>query len=86
MTAAVLDRPALGRAAAGRSGGAGEAPSLGGTLEALLNAALREAHTNGSTECPVCHARMSFTRAGAREAAASVAISAACDGCGSRLS
>jgi len=75
MTAAVLDRPTT----------AGELPARerstldgGGTLEELLNAALHEAHAHGSTECPVCHARMSFARAGAREAA--------CSGCGSRLS
>ena len=65
MTAAVLDRPAT-------------QPSLldgGGTLEELLNSALHEARTNGSTECSVCHGVMSITREGAAE----------CGGCGSRL-
>ena len=47
-------------------------------FEELLSAALSEARANGSTECPVCHARMAFARAGAREAE--------CSGCGSRLS
>jgi ribosomal protein L37AE/L43A len=67
MTGAVLDRPCFSQ------------PALdgGGTLEELLNSALEEARANGSTECPICHARMS-SRAGAREAE--------CDGCGSRLS
>ena len=49
-----------------------------GTLEELLSSALSEARAKGSTECPVCHAAMSFARAGAREAE--------CSGCGSRLS
>ena len=52
----------------------------GGTLEELLNSALSEARANGSTECPVCHARMASTRARARASAAE------CGGCGSRLS
>ena len=68
MTAAVLDRP---HPAQFELDG-------GGTLEELLNSALSEARANGSTECPVCHAAMRFTRAGAREAR--------CGGCGSRLS
>ena len=69
MTGAVLDRPIS----------LTEQPLLGGrgTLEERLNAVLREARTNGSTECPLCHARM---------APKSVASDAACDGCGSRLS
>jgi transcription initiation factor IIE alpha subunit len=50
----------------------------GGTLEELLSSALREARANGSTECPICAARMSFARAGAPEAE--------CGACGSRLS
>ena len=68
MTGAVLERPALQP----------ERPTLdgGATLEELLSSALREARANGSTECPVCHARMTFARA--REAE--------CGGCESRLS
>jgi transcription initiation factor IIE alpha subunit len=68
MTAAVLDRPRFAQ------------PELdgGGTLEEMLDSALEQARGSGSTECPVCHARMSLTRAGAREAE--------CGGCGSRLS
>ena len=71
MTGAVLDRPAL----------LPDRPALdgGGTLEALLGAALDEARTSGSTECPVCHARMNSTRARGGDAAE-------CGGCGSRLS
>jgi len=66
MTAGVLDRPVTGQFEL----------DGGGTLEELLSSALAEARANGSTECPVCHARMSFTHA--REAE--------CSGCGSRLS
>ena len=47
------------------------------TLEERLNFVLHEARTNGSTDCPICHARMK------REAATA---SAACGDCGSRLS
>lgn len=71
MTGAVLDRPtSLGERAA-------ERPVLGGrvTLEERLSSVLHEARTNGSTECPLCHARMAPTPA-----------DAACTGCGSRLS
>jgi hypothetical protein len=57
----------------------------GCTLEDLLTSALADVRANGSTECPVCHARMTRTsstrareRTGAREAE--------CSGCGSRLS
>ena len=73
MTGAVLDRP-------GALFEAGSA-ALGGrvTLEERLNAVLHAARTNGSAECPVCHARMTSSRAGAR-------ASAACGGCGTRLS
>jgi hypothetical protein len=92
VTAAVLDRPTIGRTPVRRPGGspAGEAPSPGGTLEApspggtleaLLTGALHRVHANGSTECPVCHGTMTSTRAGAREASL-----AECGGCGSRLS
>ena len=67
MTAAVLDRPHCAQ------------PALdgGGTLEELLISALREAHTNGSTECPVCHGAMTSPRASAREAG--------CASCGAHL-
>ena len=71
MTPAVLDRPA-----------SLFAERLGGgrvTLEERLNAALHEVRTNGSTECPVCQARMTLTSAGADPGAA-------CSGCGSKLS
>jgi hypothetical protein len=72
MTAAVLDRPATLFADAPASGSATRGRL---TLEARLNAVLDEARANGSTECPVCHAEMSFARAGAAE----------CASCGSRL-
>jgi hypothetical protein len=68
MTAALLEKPVCRQSPL----------DGGGTLEELLTSALREAAANGSTECPVCHARMSSTRVGAREAE--------CGGCGSRLS
>jgi hypothetical protein len=75
MTGAVLDRPTL----------LPDRPALdgGGTLEELLTSALREAQANGSTECPVCRARMASTRARAGGAAGGAAE---CGGCGSRLS
>jgi hypothetical protein len=64
MTGAVLDRP-----------GTQQFELDGGlTLEELLNATLEAARATGSTECPVCHARMTFTR-----------VRAECGGCGSRL-
>jgi hypothetical protein len=68
MTAGLLERPGCAQ------------PELanGRTLEELLGSALDEVRANGSTECPVCNARVTFTRAGAREAE--------CGGCGSRLS
>jgi hypothetical protein len=66
MTGAVLDRP-----------GTQQFELDGGlTLEELLNSALHEARTSGSTECPVCHARMSIARTSstrAREAGAAFA-------------
>jgi hypothetical protein len=70
VTPAVLDRPASMT----------ERPVLGGrvTLEERLNSVLHAARTNGSSECPVCHARM--TPAPGAEPAAE------CGGCGSRLS
>lgn len=68
MTPAVLDRPVTGQFEL----------DGGGTLEELLSSALAEVRANGSTDCPVCHVRMGFERAGAREAE--------CGSCGSRLS
>jgi hypothetical protein len=70
VTAAVLERPSL---FAER-----RVLDAGPTLEELLDSAFHEALTNGSTECPVCHASMTSARAGAREAV--------CGGCGSKLS
>ena len=84
MTPAVLDRPAgLFDAAPG-----GEPAARGRvTLEELLTAALDEARTNGSTECPVCHARMTYARASAAGGAEYASAGRAdCSGCGSRLS
>jgi hypothetical protein len=62
---------------------AGAGPIEGGrvTLEERLNSVLHEARTNGSTECPTCHARMARTSAAAGAAPAG----AECGGCGSRL-
>ena len=77
MTPAVLDRPAplfADRVAGTVSGGRV-------TLEERLNSVLHEVRTNGSTECPLCHARVRPAAAGATTPA-----SAECDGCGSRLS
>ena len=77
MTPAVLDRPAplfADRVAGAVSGGRV-------TLEERLNSVLHEARTNGSSECPLCHARVRPTAARAAAPA-----SAECDGCGSRLS
>jgi hypothetical protein len=67
VTGALLDRPVS----------MSERPAPGGrvTLEERLNSILHEARTNGSTECPLCHARMAAT-----------AAEAACESCGSRLS
>ena len=77
MTPVVLDRPAplfADRVAGTVSGGRV-------TLEERLNSVLHEVRTNGSTECPLCHARVRPAAAGAATPA-----SAECDGCGSRLS
>ena len=68
MTAAVLDRPSSFAERTAFHGG-------GLTLEERLDAVLHATHTNGSSECPVCDARMTSTRAGAE-----------CGGCGTRLS
>jgi len=99
MTATVLDRPgslfadAAGRAegpvAAERPAGARHAADGRVTLEELLNSTLHEARTNGSTECPGCHARMTSTRAHEQRGVgggAGQALAAECGGCGSRLS
>jgi hypothetical protein len=68
MTAVVLDRPSsFGEQTAFDGGGV--------TLEERLEAVLQETRKNGSTECPVCDARMTSTRAGAE-----------CGVCGARLS
>jgi hypothetical protein len=74
VTAAVLDRPGtLFAHAPGRD----ERPTAAGagTLHELLDSALHRAQATGSAECPVCHARMTYTR-----------VRAECGGCGSRLS
>ena len=71
MTPALLDRPAslLAERATGPVGGGRV------TLEERLNSVLQAVRTNGSAECPICHARMTRARDGAE-----------CGGCGSRLS
>jgi len=69
MTPAVLDRP-----------GTEQLDLDGGmTLEELLNRTLHAARAHGSAECPVCHASMTSTRAGAGD------VVVVCGGCGSRL-
>jgi hypothetical protein len=96
VTPAVLDRPASllaerGPAAAPDAerpvGGERAAGPVGGgrvTLEERLSSILREVRTNGSTECPVCHARMGPAGSGAASAGAAP-DAAECGGCGSRL-
>ena len=85
MTPAVLDRPASLFAERGPAAAPNAerptGPAGGGraTLEERLNSVLREVRTTGSTECPVCRARMTPTSAGAAPDAAE------CGGCGSRL-
>jgi hypothetical protein len=76
VTPAVLDRPAplFADRAAGTVGGGRV------TLEERLTAVLNEARTNGSSECPLCHARVTPTPAGAAP------VGVDCTGCGSRLS
>ena len=81
MTAAVLDRPTL------RTGDPGIGDGV--TLEQLLTSAHEEARANGSTECPVCHARMTVCHArtsSTRAREAGGLLAAECGGCGSRLS
>ena len=99
MTGAVLDRPgSLFADAAGRAHGPVDAARPAGarhaadgrvTLEQLLNSTLHEARTNGSTECPVCRARMNARTTSTRarmEGGAGEAVTAECGTCGSRLS
>jgi hypothetical protein len=71
VTPAVLDRPMFRV----------DRPLPGGrvTLEERLNSVLDGVRTNGSSECPVCHARMARTPVGSP-------AGADCGGCGSRLS
>ena len=87
MKPAVLDRP----------GSLFASSSVGNrmTLEERLNSVLHAARMNGSVECPVCHARMTSTRAGTPGAGApgatgagapGASVGAECGGCGSRLS
>ena len=77
MTGAVLDRPGTQRFEL--DGGL--------TLEELLSATLQTTGASGSAECPVCHARMTFTRADAgAESTPTGAREAECGGCDSRLS
>ena len=80
MTAGLLTRPTMVPDT--------RALDAGGTLEGLLTSALADVRANGSTECPVCHARMTSTRAreGAARQAGAAAPGAECSGCGSRLS
>ena len=69
-----------GRAArdARRQHASATAGGRGATLEERLNATLHSACADGSTECPVCDARVTPARDGT--------LSAECGGCGSRLS
>jgi hypothetical protein len=99
VTPAVLDRPASlfaeraapdgrgvdGRGADGRAAAPGRLSGGRVTLEERLNAALHEALTNGSTECPVCHAGMMPTPTRTSPDANAVPGGAECGGCGSRL-
>jgi hypothetical protein len=76
MTGAVLDRPSAPFTVAGGAECGGRPLERGrATLEDVLTGVLQEARTNGVAECPLCHARMTLTRAHAE-----------CAGCGSRLS
>ena len=70
MTAAVLDRPCAPTARSAHPIEDGRV-----TLRELLDLTLHAARANGSAECPVCHACMKYTRAGAE-----------CRACGCRLS
>ena len=93
MTPALLDNPrrlfadAPARTAPARPDRANPPrPIFGGgvTLEARLEAVLHAARMEGGTKCPVCHSRMTHTRAGDTRAGAREA--AECGGCGARLS
>jgi hypothetical protein len=66
VTPAVLARPDCSTARRPLDGRA--------TLEERLTSALAHARADGRTDCPVCHAPMTATRAGAD-----------CTACGSRL-
>jgi hypothetical protein len=83
--AAAAERAAGGERSVGAERAAGgeraTRPAGGGrvTLEDRLNSVLREARTNGSAECPACHARMTPT------SAAAALSGAECGSCGSRL-
>jgi hypothetical protein len=70
VTAAVLDRPCAPMAGSAKNVDHGPV-----TLRELLDTTLHAARANGSAECPVCHACMTYTRTGAE-----------CGACGSRLS
>jgi hypothetical protein len=74
MTGALLEHPVL-LGAASAAGGECAVAGRSVTLVERLNAALHEARTNGSTECPVCQSRMTLAGGGG-----------ACGGCDSRLS
>jgi hypothetical protein len=73
VTPALLDRPAslFAERATGPLGGGRV------TLEERLNSVLHAVRTNGSAECPVCHARMTRARVGGG--------AGECGGCGSSL-
>jgi hypothetical protein len=73
VTGALLDRPA---AIAERSVPGGRV-----TLEERLDAILRAVRTNGSSECPLCHAQMAPAPGGAPGAERA----AQCAGCNTRL-
>jgi hypothetical protein len=88
MTPAVLDRPASLFDGAAEQSAPPPAPKSapgrfarpiadghGATLEERLTSVLHATRSNGSTECPVCDARMTSTPQGAE-----------CGGCGARLS
>ena len=84
MTPAVLDRP--GSLFEGAPGTAAAPPGRGGgvTLDELLNATLHAARSNGSAECPVCHARMTVGVARTTSTRASAGATSAGAECGGR--
>ena len=75
MTPALLVKPAsqFAERATGPVGGGRV------TLEERLNSVLHGVRTNGSAECPICHARMTRAREGAKCGGGE------CGGCGSSL-